>query len=59
MSKSRTSVCDSSVTRDVPDLRSASSSLFGGRKTRSQTIPSSALKSEYTVWKPRLDIPTK
>src|SRR5262245_48159962 len=59
MSKSRTSVCDSSVTRLDADARNAASSLFGGRNTRSHTIPSSALNSEYTVWNPRLDIPTK
>ena len=38
MSNSRTSVWDSSVTSPAFDARNASSSLFGGRNVRSQTI---------------------
>jgi hypothetical protein len=43
MSKSRTSICDSSVTSDALDAFSAATSLFGGRNVRSHTMPSSAL----------------
>ena len=45
MSKSRTGVCDSMVTSGAPGASCAASSLFGGRNTRSQTMPGSALKS--------------
>jgi hypothetical protein len=43
MSKSRTSICDSSVTSESLDALSAATSLLGGRNVRSQTMPSSAL----------------
>jgi hypothetical protein len=59
MSKSPIGVCVSSVTTGAPVARCSASSPFGGRKNRSQTMPSSALKSLYTVWNPRFDIPTK
>ena len=39
--------------------RRSASSCFGGRNTRSHTMSSCALNRLYTVWKPRLDMPTQ
>ena len=58
-SNSLTIDCDSSVTSGVLLATSSASSCLGGRNTRSQTTSSWSLNRRYTVWNPRLDIPTQ
>ncbi len=58
MSNSRSDRSDSSEKGSVPVRENSSASSGSGKKTRSQTASGRAFSRSYTVWKPRLDIPT-